>query len=601
MNQSNFPVEIYNARTKECREELGRLKKIKDRIAWARLLNVLLIAAAAYYIYPFGFSYAAVTIIVLISIFVRLVIIAANNKNNIDNNNRLVAINQQEIEIAAGNFTHLPAGLITAPATHDYANDLDIFGRASLFQYINRTQSEPAQDKLVNWLLYPSDLNAVTSRQQSAKEIADYYQWRQQLQAHGMANSIQRTTEQKLAAWAAEKNEFITKPYWQLLRFLLPAIILTVLFLYLNDNIAAGYLAATILVFIIVSGLISRKITPVYNQLNKIIGEVNTLYNSIECIEEQTFQSSLLKEKQSVFVHEHTKASIEVKKLKLILDRFDFRLNPMIFLPVNTFFFWDLQQIIALETWKVKNEHYIPKWIAALAEIEALATIANLHFNHPSWVFPEFDTTYPGTFQSIQLGHPLIPETKMVYNDFNTNGIGQVNLITGSNMAGKSTFLRSVGTNIVLAMMGAPVCAKKMYLSAMRVVSSMRVADNLEESTSTFYAELKKLKSIIEYVNNHEPVFVLLDEILRGTNSLDRHTGSKALVKQLIKKNAVAMLATHDVSLAQLKSDYPNQVHNYHFDAQIENEELYFDYKLKEGICQSINASILMKKIGIEL
>ena len=154
---------------------------------------------------------------------------------------------------------------------------------------------------------------------------------------------------------------------------------------------------------------------------------------------------------------------------------------------------------------------------------------------------------------------------------------------------------------MVLAMMGAPVCASSMKVAAMQMISSMRIADNLEENTSTFYAELKKLKTIIDCVNRNEKVFVLLDEILRGTNSLDRHTGSKALVKQLIRQRAVAILATHDVELAQCQTEFPGNIHNYHFDAQISNEELYFDYKLKEGICKSINASLLMKKIGIEL
>jgi DNA mismatch repair ATPase MutS len=188
-----------------------------------------------------------------------------------------------------------------------------------------------------------------------------------------------------------------------------------------------------------------------------------------------------------------------------------------------------------------------------------------------------------------------------VNNSFSTEGAKQINLVTGSNMAGKSTFLRSVGVNIVLAMMGAPVCCNKLTLSATKVMSSMRVNDNLEENTSTFYAELKKLKEIIEAVKRQETVFVLLDEILRGTNSADRHTGSMALLKQLIKENASCIVATHDLQLATLADAYPGNVHNFHFDVQVQNEELYFDYKIKEGICQSMNASLLMKKIGIEL
>ncbi|HSN60118.1 MAG TPA: hypothetical protein VLR49_04235, partial [Ferruginibacter sp.] len=174
-------------------------------------------------------------------------------------------------------------------------------------------------------------------------------------------------------------------------------------------------------------------------------------------------------------------------------------------------------------------------------------------------------------------------------------------LVTGSNMAGKSTYLRSTGINVILAMAGSPVCAERMVLSPVQLISSMRIADNLEESTSTFYAELKKLKTVIDKVNNKENVFILLDEILRGTNSLDRHTGSKALIKQLIKQEAAAILATHDVDLAALQESFPQNIFNYHFDVQVNNEELYFDYRLKPGVCTSLNASILMKKIGIEL
>jgi DNA mismatch repair ATPase MutS len=201
----------------------------------------------------------------------------------------------------------------------------------------------------------------------------------------------------------------------------------------------------------------------------------------------------------------------------------------------------------------------------------------------------------------ISIGHPLLPERQRVNNDFTLEGLAKVELITGSNMAGKSTFLRSLGVNMVLAQAGAPVCAKSFRQSPVKLVSSMRIADNLAENTSTFYAELKKLRTIIEKVKAGEEVFILLDEILRGTNSFDRHTGAAALIKQLIKEKAVALIATHDVELAQLQSTYPASITNYHFDVEVEGEELYFDYKLKHGVCKSMNASILMKKIGIEL
>jgi DNA mismatch repair ATPase MutS len=195
----------------------------------------------------------------------------------------------------------------------------------------------------------------------------------------------------------------------------------------------------------------------------------------------------------------------------------------------------------------------------------------------------------------------LIDPARSVSNDFSTQGKAQVTLVTGSNMAGKSTFLRSVGVNMVLAFMGAPVCAGAMRVSPFRVMTSMRIKDNLEESTSTFYAELKKLKSIIDAVNAHEPVFILLDEILRGTNSRDRQTGAIALVRQLIRQQATGIIATHDLELAALEMEYPGSLHNCHFDVQVTGTEMYFDYTLKPGICQSMNASLLMQKIGIEI
>jgi DNA mismatch repair ATPase MutS len=199
------------------------------------------------------------------------------------------------------------------------------------------------------------------------------------------------------------------------------------------------------------------------------------------------------------------------------------------------------------------------------------------------------------------LAHPLIDPARSVSNDFSTQGPAQITLVTGSNMAGKSTFLRSVGVNMVLAFMGAPVCAGSMRLSPFRIMSSMRIKDNLEESTSTFYAELKKLKSIIDAVNAHEPAFILLDEILRGTNSHDRQTGAIALVRQLIRQQAIGIIATHDLELAALEKEYPGSLHNYHFDVKVSGTEMYFDYLLKPGICRSMNASLLMQKIGIEV
>ncbi|HEX5667338.1 MAG TPA: DNA mismatch repair protein MutS, partial [Chitinophagaceae bacterium] len=295
-----------------------------------------------------------------------------------------------------------------------------------------------------------------------------------------------------------------------------------------------------------------------------------------------------------------TTATHSIHKLNRIFNRFDYRLNPLVFIPLNTLVLWDLQQVLQLEKWKEANNHKIDHWFHTLAEFEALSSLGTLAFNHPGWTFPELNAEQP-EFTAGGLGHPLIDPNKSVVNNYSTIGKAQISIITGSNMAGKSTFLRSVGVNMVLACMGAPVYASHLRISPLKVMSSMRVKDNLEESTSTFYAELKKLKSIIDAVKRKEPLFILLDEILRGTNSHDRHTGSKSLIRQLVHDNATGIIATHDLELASLEKEFPASIHNFHFDVQIDGPELYFDYTLKTGICQSFNAAILMKKIGIEL
>jgi DNA mismatch repair ATPase MutS len=253
-----------------------------------------------------------------------------------------------------------------------------------------------------------------------------------------------------------------------------------------------------------------------------------------------------------------------------------------------------------LNQWKERNRKGVDQWVHTLANMEALASMALLNFNHPEWIFPEISETY-FVFEAKELGHPLIPEAKRVSNDFATKGIGQLELITGSNMAGKSTFLRTVGVNIVLAMAGGPVCARSCKTAVATIISSMRIADNLEDSTSTFYAELKNLRSIIDKVKKGERVFILLDEILRGTNSRDRLAGSKALVQQLIRDEAVGIIATHDLELAQMEEALPGHIRNYYFDVQFIGEELSFDYKLKNGVCTTKNAELLMKQIGIEM
>jgi hypothetical protein len=593
------PLQFYQSRLEELNIELKKLQQRKSAFAWLRLGAIIAIVFGFYLLWSMGIMYVIVASVLLLFIFTRLIYADLKNQSEIEHTNYLIRINEDELKCLAGNFYDFEPGSEHIPKEHPYANDLDIFGRASLFQYINRTTSEPGSKQLAEYLKFPSSISVILERQTAIKELSLKMRWIQDLQANSKKNKITFPGKNRLEAWIKEPLFFSNFKPWKWLRYLLPIIILSIVTLFVFDVIGYTLFYLGLLIFAAIAYQINKFVAPVHEQLSKVADELNTLSSNILSIENEKFESPLLKRWQSVFLEKNKKASESILKLKKILDKLDLRYNLVLSLPLNLLLLWNLQQVLDLEKWKEKEQKNFNSWFDTLADFEALNSFAVLFFNQPEWIFPTIIPEY-FSIEGKEIGHPLIPVEKRVDNFIEIPSHTKLMLVTGSNMAGKSTYLRSIGVNVVLAMAGAPVCAQSFSVSHVQVISSMRITDNLEESTSTFYAELKKLKTIIEKVNAGEKVFILLDEILRGTNSLDRHTGSKALIKQLIKKEAAAIIATHDLELANLK-DFSENILNYHFDVQVSNDELYFDYLLKPGICNSLNASILMKKIGIEL
>ena len=595
-----LPQNFYENKITDLQKQLQQLLQKKSLFGWLRFAVVVVLVAAIYILLPSGLLYVAAAAIILMIFFTRLLLIDLRNKANIEKTRYLININKDELKALSHDYYHFEDGLAHSPKEHLYSNDLDIFGRASLFQYINRTASEMGSALLADWLLHPADTAILQQRQTAIKELAIETEWRQQLQALGKQKKIQTATQQRLQNWLNEPKGFSSAKYWAWLRFVLPGILLTILALNIAGIVPYQIRNMALLVFAIIAYFIAKKVAPIHQYLSKIVSELEVMAGSIELIEKLHCTTELLTGMQKQFLQKNYASSSALKELKGIVEKLDLRFNPVVFIPLDVLLQWDLQQVLALDKWKKKYHQHALQWFNMLAQFEALSSLATLSFNHPEWYFPVFKESH-FFMQGKQIGHPLINVSKRVNNDIFINESGEIMLITGSNMAGKSTYLRSIGINVVLAMAGAPVCAESFTLSPVQIISSMRISDNLEESTSTFYAELKKLKTVIDLVNEGAKVFILLDEILRGTNSLDRHTGSVALLKQLIKKHAAGIIATHDVELAQLKETFPRNILNYHFDAQVSNNELYFDYKLKTGVCESLNASILMKKIGIEL
>ncbi|HEX6180176.1 MAG TPA: hypothetical protein VFZ47_02975, partial [Chitinophagaceae bacterium] len=535
------PLAFYNKTVDQLNNQIADKKKKSSTIAWLRLLVVIVAAIGLYSFWGYPWWYIGIVLLIAIAAFLKLVAVAARINQEIVNLQTLFSINQQELLIMQGHYNHRPDGSDLEPPHHAYAQDLDIFGKASLFQFIHRTTTEQGHRLLANWFLHPANENAIVKRQAAVKELRDKPAWRQQLQAYGTNDPLTLSMERSLSNWIAQPPQFTESLLWKVLRFVLPAISFIMLLLYIFDVIIPAAFYGYIILALAASSYVSKLVTPQYTQLSKHITQLETLSQSLQWIQ-------------------LTSASEKVRALKKILDRMDYRLNPLVFIPLNILTYWDLQQVWQLEQWKQQQQQKIHHWFEAVAEQEALSSLANLAFNHPAWAFPVVRNDW-FTLICREAGHPLIAVNKCVTNNFEMEGHPQLAFITGSNMAGKSTFLRTIGTNLVLALAGAPVFATHFETPVLKLMTSMRVTDNLEESASTFYAELQKLKMILDEVKKHattheERVFLLLDEILRGTNSLDRHTGSEALMKQLIKEKAVGVIASHDLGLAELETQF---------------------------------------------
>ncbi|MFI5159190.1 MAG: DNA mismatch repair protein MutS, partial [Sphingobacteriales bacterium] len=333
------------------------------------------------------------------------------------------------------------------------------------------------------------------------------------------------------------------------------------------------------------------------------IGEALFQYAfAFECIENEEWETEYTQE-LALKIKNSDKESVSdaIKQLSILINKLNYRLNLVVSIIMNALFIWDVRQVIAIEIWKRKNQESLETAFDVIAEFESLISLASLAINYPKWCFPQIADGDAYTIVANNIAHPLISNKYSVSNSYELNDAFKIDIITGSNMAGKSTFLRTIGINTVLALSGAPVCADDMTVSVITIVSYMRIKDSLNESTSTFKAELDRLKMLLAAVENEDKVFFLIDEMLRGTNSVDKYLGSKAVIEQLISKKGVGMVATHDLQIAELEQKHPDYIRNFYFDIQVVNGEMLFDYKMKHGECKTFNASLLLKQIGIDV
>jgi len=486
---------------------------------------------------------------------------------------------------------------------HFYTADLDIFGNGSLFQLSNRSATTPGNNKLAIWLNAPADKQTILSRQEAIQELTGKPNWKQDFQTR-LLFCLKQPTDQvkKLIAFLKIsieiKDEKLLCTYSYIAPFLVISLIVLSVFYPWARYVLGVVLAAN---YRLVSAK-SKEIEKADLIAGKIGSSLSLYALAFDCIENEEFQSPYTSQLASLLNGKSEKAvSTQIKELGKLIHKLNYRLNWLMNIVMSVFLVWSVRQVIAIESWKRRNHENLEAAFDVIGEFEALISLASLKINYPEWSFPQIADGADYTLSAKNVGHPLIYKQYRVTNNYELNNARHIDIITGSNMAGKSTFLRTIGINTVLALCGGPVCADAMEVSVVTIISYMRIKDSLNESTSTFKAELDRLQMLLGAVETEPKVFFLIDEMLRGTNSVDKYLGSKAVIEQLIAKKAVGMVATHDLQIAELEKKYPDYIRNFYFDIQVKDGEMLFDYKIKDGECKTFNASLLLKQIGIDV
>jgi hypothetical protein len=446
---------------------------------------------------------------------------------------------------------------------------------------------------------HPANREEVLTRQAAVQELQPQLDWRQDFQAYGSVAKANEEDTDTLLRWTEEAPAIEKRLPYKIALFTLPLITLAGIFFYFFGDASAYWPVGAIAVNMLILWSTAEKASLTHKKTSQGLSALQAYKAMISSVEQKDFQHQRLQQLKSYFYHEGNQASKEISKLEHILDNFNARGN-LFYHIFNVVLLLDVYWLLRADRWKMNLKGDISHWFDSISELEVLNSMAGFAYSHPEYAFPQI-AEQPYIFEAENLGHCLIKSEGRVSNDFGMQGKGKVCIITGSNMSGKSTFLRTVGINIVLALMGAPVCARKMTTSVTQVFTSMRTQDSLEESVSSFYAELKRLKQLLQMLEAPQiPVMFMLDEILKGTNSQDRHNGAAALIRQLSKLPAFGFVSTHDLELGRMEKEL-DKVINYSFTSTIEKDEIYFDYKIHEGICKSFNASKLMAKMGIAI
>lgn len=595
------PRNWYTQRIDETLRQLSQTKTQINRISLLRVL--LFVAGFAGLILFYRSGTWAVVLTVCCTFLPFFILVKVHNrlyfrKEQLETQLKL---NQDELKGLEGDYSAFDEGCEFIDAGHPYSYDLDLFGRKSLFQALGRTCTHIGKQTLAAWMQHHlTEKTAIETRQESIRDMSRRMEFREAFRVTGSINRSADSDEEEISRWS-QTPSVLQHLWWvKLCLWAVPGINILLLVLGLLHILSLSWFGMMFTVFVILSFALIQRVTLIQESYGKKLKTLNRYARLITLAKGETWQAPALRQltdKLDIDGHSPAEALTQLSKE---LDRLDLRNNQLLYVILEGSMFFQLRQIVRIERWKARYGKYLMGWLEAVGELDALCSLGTFAYNHPAYTYPTI-TNQPFCFLARNMGHPLMPEAQCVKNDATIPSRPYFLIITGANMAGKSTYLRTIGVNYLLACMGCPVCCESLTLYPAQLITSLRTTDSLSDNESYFFAELKRLKRIIDLLNEGQELFIILDEILKGTNSADKQKGSLDLIRQFMRLKADGIIATHDLLLGTLADQFPEYIRNYCFEADIKDNELTFSYRLREGVAQNMNACFLMRKMGITI
>lgn len=581
----------------------GQLQQVKKQIFRISMLRLALFIAGIAGVYFFFNQTTQLIVCICLTFFPLFILVKIHNrffirKEWLETQARII---QEELQALSGDYSSFEDGKEYTNPEHPYSFDLDIFGRRSLFQSINRTCTFFGKNRLAKWLQnHLHEKTSIEKRQEMVREISEHTLFREQFRVAGLVHHGQSSDGEKIQAWSQSPAQYLHAGWVKAFIWGVPVINSLLLITSLAGWTSFSWLGLSFGIFLVLSFGIIKRATYIQETYGKQLKSLNGYARLIALAKAENWKSAGMQELMERFNLNGQSPIQALQQLSKELDRLDLRNNQFLYVLLEGSIFFQLQEIVRIERWKVRYGQHISEWLETVGELDALCSLGTFAYNHPQYTNPEL-TEKPFCFLATQMGHPLMPASQCVKNDATIPSRPFFLIITGANMAGKSTYLRTIGVNYLLACIGAPVCCERLKLYPNQLITSLRTSDSLSDNESYFFAELKRLKRIIDLLNQGQQLFIILDEILKGTNSMDKQKGSFDLIRQFMQLKANSIIATHDLLLGSLIKQFPEEIRNYCFEADIKENELTFSYKLREGVAQNMNACFLMKKMGIIL